>query len=206
MLNDQVGRWAASAVALIGLAYVVALAFGFARVGLEEPVGDPVLAVMEALTLLSAVAILVTMAVIYLEAPAERKIFALLALAFTVLFAGTTSVVHFVELTALRQMGEGGIAWPSVGYAAELLAWDGFLGLALLAAAPVFTGGGAERRLRRALWLCGGLTLLGTVGPVVGDMRLQRIGILGYAVVLPVVFVLLARRFAQPPRDLTPPV
>lgn len=33
----------------------------------------------------------------------------------------------------------------------------------------------------------------GTVGPVVGDLRLQRIGILGYAGVLPVVFFLLAR-------------
>ena len=39
------------------------------------------------------------------------------------------------------------------------------------------------------------LAFVGTAGPLVGDMRLQRIGILGYAVVMPVAFFLLARFF-----------
>ena len=50
--------------------------------------------------------------------------------------------------------------------------------------------------MRRGLLLCGALSLLGTIGPALGDMRLQRIGILGYAGLLPVVAFLLARRFA----------
>jgi len=191
----RIGSWAAGVVCALGIAYFVALAFGFARAGLTEPIIDPVLAVMEGLTLLSATALVAAMAAVALHASAERRIFGLLALAFTLLLAGTTSVVHFVGLSALRQMGEGGIVWPSPLYAAELLAWDWFLGLALLAAAPVFPGTGAEQAVRRGLWLCGGLTLAGTVGPLVGDLRLQRIGILGYAVVLPVVFFLLARLF-----------
>jgi hypothetical protein len=40
------------------------------------------------------------------------------------------------------------------------------------------------------------LCLLGTVGPVAGDMRLQLVGVAGYAVVLPVAAFLLARVFA----------
>lgn len=62
-----------------------------------------------------------------------------------------------------------------------------------MAAGLVFPGAGRERGLRRGLWLSGALALLGAVGPMAGDMRLQRIGILGYAGVLPVVFFLLAR-------------
>jgi hypothetical protein len=127
-----------------------------------------------------------------------------------VIFAGITSTVHFVELTASRQLGDTEIAWPSASYAAELLAWDWFLGLTLLFAAPVFAGAGAERHLRRAFWFSGLLALAGTLGPLIGDMRLQRIGILGYAVVLPVAFFLLARYFrarrleaAHPPSSHT---
>jgi hypothetical protein len=197
----RMGSWAAGAVSVIGVAYVVALGFGFARSGFDEPIVDPVLAVMEVLTLLSATAMVVAMAAVQAYASAERKVLGTLALAFTVLFAGTTSTVHFVELTASRQLGAGGIVWPSATYAAELLAWDWFLGLALMAAAPVFCGAARERFIRRGLWLSGILTFAGTIGPAVGDMRLQRIGILGYAVVLPVVFFILARLFSERRRE-----
>lgn len=50
--------------------------------------------------------------------------------------------------------------------------------------------------MRRALLLCGALRLAGTVGPIVRDMRLQLVGVLGYAGVLPVVAILLVRSFA----------
>lgn len=50
--------------------------------------------------------------------------------------------------------------------------------------------------MRRALLLCGALCLAGTVGPIVGDMRLQLVGVLGYAGVLPVVAIPLARSLA----------
>lgn len=191
------GSWAAGGVSAIGAGYIVALAFGFARSGLDRPIVDPVLAVMEVLTLLSAPPMVVAMAAVHSYASADRKFFGVLALAFTVLFAGTTSAVHFVELTASRQSGSAGIAWPSTAYAVELLAWDWFLGLALVMAGLVFPGPGRERRLRRGLWLSGALALLGMAGPFAGDMRLQRIGILGYAGVLPVVFFMLARLLWQ---------
>ena len=117
--------------------------------------------------------------------------------AFATLCAGTTCVVHFVELTAARQLGDAGITWPSRVYAAELLAWDFFLGFALLFAAPTFDANGPERAVRRVLLACGVLCLAGIVGPAVGSMRLQMIGILGYALLLPIVAYLLLRLFAR---------
>ncbi len=182
---------------LIGAAYVVTLSWGVAIHGLNEPIADPVLAVMEVLTLMSAPPMVVMMAAIHQRASVGHKIWGEGALAFTILFAGTTSTVHFVELTAIRQSGPGGITWPSSAYAAELLAWDWFLGLALLFAAPVFGNGGRERAVRIGLLVSGILCIVGTVGPAVGNMRLQLVGVFGYAVVLPVVCFLLARVFRR---------
>jgi hypothetical protein len=47
----------------------------------------------------------------------------------------------------------------------------------------------------------GVLCLLGTIGPAVGDMALQRIGVLGYGVALPVTCLFLALVFRQPLAD-----
>ena len=173
MSGNRLGSRAAVAVCLIGVAYLGTLTIGFAVHGLTEPIVDPILAIMEVLTLMSALPMVVIMAAIHGYASANRKTHALIALAFTIVFAGTTSAVHFVELTALRQLGSGGIVWPSPEYALELLAWNLFLGLALLFAAPVFDGGGPERGVRRGLSITGALCVAGIVGPAVGNMRLQ---------------------------------
>ena len=85
--------------------------------------------------------------------------------------------------------------WPSAIYAIELLAWDVFLGLSLLFAAPVFQGAGLKRNIRTALVVVGVLCLAGTLGPVTGDMRFQFISVLGYGVVLPVAWLMIARYF-----------
>jgi hypothetical protein len=193
--GHRLGIWSAVAVFLIGVAYLITLAIGFAVHGIAEPIVDPILATMEVLTLISALPLVVLMAAIHDYALADRKIYGLIALAFTTLLTGTTSIVHFVELTALRQTGFGGIVWPSPEYAAELLAWNLFLGLALLFAAPVFNGGGAERGVKRGLVIGGVMCVAGIVGPAVGNMRLQIVGLFGYAAVLPVVCVMLATLF-----------
>jgi hypothetical protein len=194
---SRLGSWAAIALFLVGLAYVAVLAVGFAEHGLAEPIVDPVLARMEVLTLISAPLLIVMMAAVHGRAPPERRTYGLIALAFTTLAAGVTSAVHFVELTAVRQLGSSGIVWPSASYAVELLAWNLFLGLALLFAAPAFQGRGLEAHVRRGLVIGGALCVAGVIGPAVGDMRLQLLGVLGYAGVLPVVCFMLARLFRR---------
>lgn len=197
MHAQRLGYWSSVALVGVGVAYVFALAAGFARHGLTEPITDPILAVMEVLTLLSAIPVVTLVAALHDRAAPEHRATSLVALVFAALFAGLTCTVHFVELTAARQLGGGGLVWPSRAYAAELLAWDVFLGLALLFAAPALRGGGPERAAQRAMLACGALCLAGTVGPLVGNMRLQLVGVFGYAVVLPVACVLLARVFGR---------
>ena len=195
MSVNRFGRWSAFALFLIGLAYIAALAIGFARYGLTKPIVDPLLAVMEVLTLLSAPLMVIMMAAVHGYAPPERKTYSLIALAFMILVAGMTTAVHFVQLTALRQLGLSGIVWPSAAYAIELLAWNLFLGLSLLFAAPVFEGAGLERGIRRGLLIGGALCMAGVFGPAVGNMRLQLVGVLGYGGVFPVVCFMLSRLF-----------
>ena len=134
---------------------------------------------------------------IHASASHANKVYSSAALGFAILAAGLTSAVHFVGLTALRQLGAQGIEWPSPLYALELLAWDVFLGLALVLAAPVFRG--RNRAVRNALLVTGGLCLAGTLGPATGDMRLQFVGVAGYGVLLPVTCFLLARHFRHEP-------
>jgi SAM-dependent methyltransferase len=193
--TSRVGFRAALALGTFGVCYAVVAAVGMSRAGPREPIVDPVLAVMEMLTLLSAPLVVILLVAIHGYAPAERKTMSLIALSFGILMAGLTSTVHFVELTAGRQTGAVTLAWPSVAYAAELLAWDVFLGLALVFAGWAFGGGGWQARARWALWVTGWLCLLGTLGPAAGDMRLQRLGILGYGIGLPVTCFILAVGF-----------
>jgi hypothetical protein len=82
MKAHRLGYWSSAAVATIGVAYIITLAAGFARHGFREPITDPVLAIMEILTLLSAPALLFVMASIHDVAAPDRKIYGLIAVAF----------------------------------------------------------------------------------------------------------------------------
>ena len=89
------------------------------------------------------------------------------------------------------------LPWPSVFFALDLLAWDVSLGLSLVLAASVFCGGAPQRRVRFALAAAGTLCLTGTLGPLLGELRLQVVAILGYAFVFPVACLLLGLLFRQ---------
>ena len=195
MTNGSIGRWSSFAVFLIGLAYVVALGAGFAVYGLSAPITGRLLAIMESLTLSAAPLLIAMMAAIHGRARAERRTMSTIALAFMILASGITSGVHFVGLTAHRQLGIGDLVWPSTAYALELLAWDVFLGFSLGVAALTFNDSGRERRVRRTMLACAALCLCGTTGPLTGNMRLQFIGIVGYGGVLPLACLLLSRLF-----------
>jgi hypothetical protein len=194
-MTRRLGFLAAVGLAMIGVAYAIVVAVGVARAGFSEPITDPVLAVMEIITLAAAPLVVILMAAVHQHADEERKLLSLIALCFAVLMAGMTSAVHFVALTAGRQTGFRVLEWPSTLYAVELLAWDVFLGLSLMFAGPVFRGAGLHAMTRRALMAAGALCLAGTVGPVLGRMPLQRVGILGYGVALPIASSMLALVF-----------
>lgn len=195
----RIGFWSALSVSAIGAAYLVTLFIGVVDAGLSKPIADPILAIMEVLTILSAPLLVITMAAFHARTPADLRNYSLIALIFVALMAGLTMSVHFVELTALRQTGSSGLVWPSIPYALELLAWDVLLGLSLLFAAFALRGSGLEALVRSGMFLVGFLCLAGASGPVFADMRFQFIAVSGYAVVLPIVFLLLAILFRKSP-------
>jgi hypothetical protein len=122
------------------------------------------------------------------------------------LCAGITSSVHFVILTASRQLEAAGFPWlpmflsfkwPSVAYTLDILAWDVFFALSMLFAAPVFKGGRLETTLRILLIVSGVLSLAGLLGVPLANMQVRNIGIVGYAGVAPFAFLLLGTLFGR---------
>lgn len=206
MTATQLGARSASTVVAVGVTYAVVLAIGMVRHGLSEPIADPILAVMELLTIASALPLLSLFVALHACALPGARNWATLALCCAAMFAFSTIGVHFVELTSGRATGSHGLVWPSATYAIELLAWDLLLGLALVLSARALPDDPRSRRLGHWLSVTGALCLAGLIGPFVGDMRLQLIGVFGYAVLLPIVAWVSVGWFRAPERrDLLPP-
>ena len=172
----------------------------------QTPIGDPLFSILEILIILTMPLMVALMVAVHAWASAETKVFSLIALVFTSLLAGLTCSVHFVILTVGRQASFSGSAWmplflsfkwPSVAYALDILAWDVFFALSVLAAAPAFTGNRLAMSIRVLLVASGALALAGLSGVIVGDMQLRNIGIVGYAGVFPVAALLIAILFRR---------
>jgi hypothetical protein len=208
-MDRLLGKCSCYIVFGLALAYVPTMAAGFAAAGsLSAPIGDPYLAVMEVLILLLAVALVVAFAAVHAYAPAFKKTLSLSALVLVALTAGMTICVHFVVLTVGRQANETTLpgftllfswTWPSMIYALDIAAWDFCLGFALLLAAPVFSGGRLSAWVRHGMMINGVLCSGGLLGAVLGNMNVRNIGIVGYALVLPVAMLLMGQLFAATP-------
>ena len=209
----RLGIVSALGTVLAGVAYVPVLIIGFfSLASSRNAMGDPVFAILEILIVVSMPLMIGLMVAVHAWAPADSKVFSLIALVFVSLLAGLTMSVHFVLLTVGRQAMFTGQAWmplfvsftwPSVAYALDVLAWDVFFALSALFAAPVFTGTRLARSIRMLLLVSGTLALAGTSGAFVGNMQLRNIGIAGYAGVFPIAALMLAILFHRtPPREV----
>jgi hypothetical protein len=209
--DRRIGLWSATSVVVLWVMYVtVGLVGVVVRPPSPNPLNqaDPYLAMLEILMSLCAVALVVMMAAVYCYAPPDRKTHSLAALACMIVFVVLTCSVHFVSLTVGRQIEPKVVSallsqqlsfeqWPTLALALDLLAWDFFLGLSLLFAAPVFKGDGPPNRVRISMIVAGMLCLAGVLGPALGQMHIQYLGIGGYAFVLPVACFLLAMLFRR---------
>jgi hypothetical protein len=205
--HRAIGRAAAWAVFGLLVLYAVTTTLGFLSLtSPSEPIGAPYITVMEVLIIVLMPPMVVSLVVLHAFAAPEAKVYSLTALVFMVVVAAITSGLHTVLLTvgdALKATGEPWVplvtsfTWPSVVYALDILAWDWFFALSMLAAALVFTAGGLERTVRVLMLVSGVLSLAGLIGVPLGDMQYRNIGIVGYALVAPVVFLLLGIVFGR---------
>jgi len=171
---------------------------------------EPYLAIAEAMTIVSAPLLILLMVAIHECAPQSTKVFSLAALGWILLLAGSTVIVHFINLTLWRQISDQqkidyvrflGWEWPSMLYAIELVAWHLFFGLSIFFAAFAFKGKGRERSVRITLITTGLLCIFGLIGPVVGDLTWRLVGVFGYGIGFPIVCVLIARVFRNAPSN-----
>ena len=197
----RVGKTACLAIFILGIIYAITTLLGL--LSLEspyDPIGDPYFTIMEILTILIASLMVIAMVAIHAYASPERKVYSLAAVCFMFIMAGITSSVHFVILAVGHQIKYEETAgfsfflsfrWPSVAYALDILAWDWFFALSILFAAPVFRTGKLEKMVRTLMIICGILSLAGLIGVPLANMQIRNIGIIGYAVIAPVVFLLI---------------
>jgi hypothetical protein len=205
--HRTIGRATAWTVFCLGILYAVTTVLGLLSLkSAQDPIGDPFFSIMELLTVLIAPLMVVSMVVVHAYAPPEVKVHSLVALIFMILLAGITSSVHFVILSVGHQIAATGLAWvplllsfkwPSIAYTLDILAWDWFFPLSMLCAAPVFKVGRLEKTVRILMIISGVLSLAGLIGVPLEDMQIRMIGILGYAVVSPIVFLMLGMVFER---------
>jgi hypothetical protein len=202
-----IGRLAALSVFALGVAYAIVTALGFLSLeSPQDPIGPPYVTLMELLILPLAALYLVAMVAVHAYARPEAKAYSLIALAFMTISVGITTSVHFVILSVGPQLEATGqswvpvvisFRWPSILYTLDILAWDWFFALSLLFASVAFTDGTLERAVRLLLIVSGVLSLAGLVGVPLSDMQIRNIGIVGYAVVSPVAFLLIGILFGR---------
>jgi hypothetical protein len=203
--HRAIGRAAAWAVFSLGVVYAIITALGLLSLkSSDDPIGDPYFPIMEVLIIITVPLMVVCMVAVHAYASPEVTAYSLTALVLMVILAGLTSSLHFVVLTVGDEIEATGLSWvplfvsfkwPSVVYALDILAWDWFFALSMLSAAPVFKAGRLEMRLRVLMIVSGVLSLAGLIGVPLGDMQYRNIGIIGYGVVAPVVFLLLGMVF-----------
>ena len=210
----RLGIASSIAILIVGILYIAVITLWLIiQATPREPIGDPYLAVMEVLTIVSALALLGLVVAIWCFADVAHRPPALTALAIGALAAGLTMAVHFVQLTAIRQLWRAGrlvdyrLVWPSPVFALEYFVWDILVGFTLLCASFAIAGGSSAEPARRALLIGGVLCFAGVAGPLSGRMFLQNVAVLGYAVVLPIAGALTARMFrAALPAAVAPPL
>ncbi len=185
----------------MSLVYVPVLVAGLYAAAPGAPVPDPYNAVMELLIIPSSISLVVAFVAVHRWTAPQGQLLSGSAVVFVALTAGITICVHGVLLTVGRQVDAASLpgyalllswTWPSVVYALDIVAWDLFLGVGSLLAASVLQGWPARLLILSGLMCLGGIT-----GAVTGDMNVRDIGIVGYAVVLPVALLLQGRWFTQ---------
>jgi hypothetical protein len=200
----RVGAWAAATVVALEVAYAVVVIAGFAAIpAAGAPIPDPWFTMMESLIFFLVPALVVLMAAVAVTAPPGAQVFGLAALAFMAMLGVVTAMVHALVLILSRDSGLPrdaealAFVWPSPVYVADVLAWDLFFPLSVLAAAPACASGRLGRWIARLLVTSGVLAAAGLSGALVGEMRLRNVGIVGYVGVFPVAVALMGLRFRR---------
>jgi hypothetical protein len=136
----------------------------------------------------------------------ENKILGQLAFSFAVICAATLSLHYYIQLTVVQQgilSGETAGLWQFVTPNPHSFFWTfaalgyGFMGFALLCAAPIFSGK-ADRTIKWLFIANGTLGLAFLVGNALGLFWVNILVSFIWGVLFPIAAVLLAKKFRGP--------
>ncbi|KAB2877460.1 hypothetical protein F9K33_16375 [bacterium] len=197
-IAGMAASWATSALLVV---YGITLILGLISLkSPNDPIADPYFTLMELLIVLIMPIMVLVMAALHYYSSPESSLYSLMALIMMAIAAVITSSVHFVILTVSRHAEMAAMPWtsfllsfkwPSIAYTLDILAWDWFFALSMLFAAPIFKSGRLEIAVRSLMIVSGLLSLAGLIGVPLADMQIRMIGVIGYAVVTPFLFLFL---------------
>ena len=200
----KVGQWAAYTQVALQALYAAVTIIGLAALPAPDlQIQDPWFTLMEVLILLMIPSLVVLGAALHQWVPPANRVFSLASLIFLAGLVVVTALVHFPVLTLSRLPAFSGhpevfsFTWPSVAYAADILAWDVFFPLMALAAAAALPWRGPARIAGWLLVASALLAFAGLLGIPLADMRVRNIGIVGYALIYPAALVPLAIAFRR---------
>lgn len=188
-----VGFWTALITTIGGVVYFVVLLTLILAGQFVFPPSEAVQMFGGIISLLFCPVIVMLMASLLAVTPAGKKVFGQGALAFTVLFAIAVSINRFTQLGAVQaNIASGavvGLDWflpygdRSIMFGLEMLGWGWFLGLAMLMAAPLFSGSGVNLWLRRLMISYGVLGLASAIA-YLADSPVAAIGFAAWGLLL----------------------
>ncbi len=200
------GFWSSAAATANGAIYFLVILVALLTGKFTMPPSGIVQVIGGILSLLICPLLVIVMASLHTVTPAPRQGFSLISLAFTLLFAISVSINRFSQLGVVQQSlalgNTSGIEWflpygeHSILLGLEFMGWGWFLGLALLAAAPLFSQGRLQIWLRGLLILYGAIGLVSAIAFLAGS-SLAAIGFAGWGLVLVVITALLAVFFRR---------
>ena len=202
----NLGFWSALVGSILGLIYIAVLIANFATQGLTYPPPEWVQLIAGIITFLFASEMVILMVAIYYFTPEDKKIYAGISVAFTILFAAVVSINRFWQLTVIRQnLAEGNIqelarfmpyAIDSVAFSLEMLGWGFFMSLAALFIAPIFGQNRLERAIRWLFLAFGMLSLLSVIGYTLENFMIL-LGFVAWGPVLTTITILLTILFSR---------
>jgi hypothetical protein len=157
-------------------------------------------------SLLYCPAVVLMMVSLHRITPPSKQVLSQAALGFTLLFAAAVSINRFSQLGVVRQAALAGrvdgLSWflaygdYSIMLGLEYLGWAWFLGLAMLCAAPLFSGGRLENWIRGLMLLYAALGLISAVGFLLGTW-LSLLGFAAWGVVFVIITGLMVGYFRK---------
>jgi hypothetical protein len=202
----RLGFWSALITCIGGGIYFLVILGAIVTGQSAFPPSGPVQLFGGISSLLFCPLLVILFACLHTITPIEKKALSQISLAFVLMFAMAVSINRFTQLGVVRQSiaagATNGIEWfepygeHSVMFGLEMLGWGWFLGLAMLFAAPLFSGGRLQSGLCWLSVLYAVLALVSAIAYLLAS-PLAAIGFVAWGFVLFLISTLLAIYFRQ---------